>query len=79
MQLCVQCQPWILRWSKELEAFVVINAYIDDEKSLFHIYERLSAEYPDVLRMHYAFIEQQYIEYKSECEKVVMPPKKICL
>lgn len=50
---CEQCIPWIQRWNKELEAFTVMDTLMEEEKSLFHIYERLSAQYPDILQVHY--------------------------
>ena len=63
---CEQCQPWKTRWDKELEAFSLIDTFIRDGKSLFHMYERLSAEHPDVLQTHYKFIEEQHIEHKQK-------------
>ena len=63
---CEQCQPWKTWWDKELEAFSLIDTFIRDGKSLFHLYERLSAEHPDVLQTHYKFIEEQYIKHKQQ-------------
>ena len=44
--------------------------------SIFVIYERLRAEYPDILRLHHQAIENEYLKYKTECEKVSKPFKK---
>lgn len=61
---CSQCQVWIDRWNKELDAFSTIDDMMRSGKSLFHIWERLRAEHPDILRLHYASIEKQYIDYR---------------
>lgn len=63
---CPQCQIWIDCWNKELDAFSTIDTMMRNGKSLFHIWERLRAEHPDVLRLHHASIEKQFIEYKME-------------
>jgi hypothetical protein len=63
---CSQCMIWINRWNKEFEAFEAIDSMILEGKSLFHIYEYLRAENPDILRLHYSSIEKQYMEYKLE-------------
>ena len=52
---------------------------IRDGKSLLHIYERLSAEHPDVLQTHYKFIEEQYIEHKQKPPPPPPPPPKTCI
>jgi len=61
---CDQCKVWINRWDKELNAFVLIDTMMREEKNLFQIYEQLRAEYPDILRLHHLSIEKQYMEYK---------------
>jgi hypothetical protein len=61
---CSQCQIWIDRWNKELDAFVVVDTMMHDGKNLFQIYEWLRASQPDILRLHHAYIEKQYIEFK---------------
>ena len=62
---CAQCQPWIDRWNKELDAFATVDSMMRSGKNLFQIYERLRALNPDVLRLHHATIESQYIEFKD--------------
>jgi hypothetical protein len=62
---CSQCKIWIDRWSGELDAFTVVDAMMRDGKNLFQIYEWLRASQPNILRMHHAYIEGQYIEFKS--------------
>jgi hypothetical protein len=62
---CSQCQIWIGRWSKELDAFTLIDSMMRQGKTLFQIYERLRADNPDILRLHHATIEAQYIEFKT--------------
>ncbi len=71
---CSQCQIWIARWDKELEAFSVVDKLIRDGKNLFQIYERLRAEYPDILRLHHVSIEDQYINFRKKNEP--LPPLK---
>lgn len=63
---CPQCQIWISRWDKELEGFAIVDEMMRNRKSLFQIWERLRAEYPDILRFHHASIEQQFLEFKKE-------------
>jgi hypothetical protein len=36
-----------------------------DGRNLFHIYEFLRASQPDMLRIHHAYFEKQYIEFKT--------------
>jgi len=55
---------WINRWDKELNAFVLIDTMMREEKNLFQTCERLRAEHPDMLRLHHLSIEKQYMEYK---------------
>jgi len=62
--VCEQCQIWIRRWEKELECFSVVEKLINEGKSLFHIYERIRAEYPDQLRLYHITIEDQYFKSK---------------
>ena len=62
---CSQCQIWIDRWSRELDAFTVVDTMMRDKKNLFHIYEWLRASQPDFLRLHHTYIERQYIEFKT--------------
>lgn len=62
---CDQCLVWISRWDKELDAFAVVDAMMHDGKNLFCIYEWLRASQPDILRLHHAYIEKQYIEFKT--------------
>lgn len=62
---CEQCQVWIERWNRELEAFAMMDKMIEEGKSLFHLYEWFSCNYPDMLQTHYKFIEDQYIERKT--------------
>ena len=71
---CAQCLPWKNRWDKELEAFSIIDNFIQDGKCLFHICKWLSAEHPDILQGHYKFIEETYIESKMETHPP--PPTK---
>ena len=61
---CDQCQIWIERWSKELDTFTIIDKMMCDGKNLFHIWEWLRATQPDILRVHHAYIEKLYIEFK---------------
>jgi hypothetical protein len=68
---CNQCQIWIDRWNHEIEAFIVIEKLMTEGKSLFHIFERLRAEFPDVLRLYHQTIENQYINYKIQPVDVV--------
>lgn len=72
---CPQCQIWIDRWSKELDAFVTIDSMMCDGKSLFQIYERLRVEHPDILRLHHRSIEQHYFEHKTVEDKEREPKK----
>jgi hypothetical protein len=67
---CSQCQIWIDRWNKELDAFVVVDAMMHDGKNMFQIYERLRASQPDILRLHHANIKKQYIEFKYPDDNV---------
>ena len=55
----------IERWSKELDAFSTVDSMIREGKNLFQIYERLRALNPDVLRLHHATIEKEYMEFKA--------------
>jgi hypothetical protein len=61
---CSQCQIWIDQWSKELDAFTVVDVMMRDGKNLFQIYEWLRASQPDILRTHHAYIEGEYIVFK---------------
>jgi hypothetical protein len=62
---CSQCQIWIDRWNKELDAFAVVDAMMTNGKNLFEIYEWLRATHPNILRIHNVYIEKQYIEFKT--------------
>jgi hypothetical protein len=62
---CAQCQVWIDRWSKELDAFVVIDTMMSEGKNIFQIYEWLRASQPDILRIHHAYIEDLYLQFKQ--------------
>ena len=62
---CSQCEIWIERWNKELDAFATVDTMMRDNKTLFQIYERLRAQNPDVLRLHHATIEKEYIEFRN--------------
>ena len=62
---CSQCQLWIDRWAHELDAFATVDSMMREGKNLFQIYERLRALNPDVLRLHHATIEKEYIEFKD--------------
>jgi len=62
--VCEQCQIWIRRWEKELECFSVVEKLINEGKSLFQIYERIRAEYPDQLRLYHITIEDLYFKSK---------------
>jgi hypothetical protein len=74
---CPQCQIWISRWEKEIESFAVVDKMMRKGKSLFQIYERLRAEFPDTLRFYHTSIEDQYIEFKnSSGDHPAPPPKK---
>jgi hypothetical protein len=48
-----------------LDAFAVVDAMIRDGKNLFQIYKWLRASQPDILRTHHAYIEGQYVEFKT--------------
>ena len=63
---CKQCEPWIAKWSKELDAFTCVDTMMRDGRSLLRIHERLAAEYPDTLQIHADFIEKQCIECKMD-------------
>ena len=63
---CDQCQPWIARWSKEIDAFSCVDTMMREGKCLLQIYERLTAEYPYILQLHSDFFERQYFEYKYD-------------
>lgn len=73
---CPQCQIWITRWDRELDAFSMIDAMIQSGNSLFEIYERLRASAPEVLTLYHKTIESQYIvrRYGIECDSVDMDP-----
>jgi len=66
---CEQCKIWIARWAKELESFEVVDKLIHEGSSLFQIYERLRAEYPDTLRLYHTTIENQYFDFKRAKEE----------
>jgi hypothetical protein len=63
--VCSQCKIWVDRWNKELDTFAVVDTMMRDGKNLFQIYEWLRASQPDILRIHHAYFEKQYIEYKT--------------
>jgi len=63
---CSQCQTWIDRWSKELDAFIVILTMMREEnKDLFQTCERLRAQHPDILQLHHVTIEKQCSDCKN--------------
>lgn len=62
---CEQCQIWIDRWNKELEAFSEFDGLMREGKSLFQIYEWLRAAHPIILASHHGYFEDQYVEYKE--------------
>ena len=62
---CNQCKTWIDRWNGEQDSFAVVDAMTRKGKNLFQIYEWLRASQPDILRIHHAYIEKQYIEFKT--------------
>jgi len=57
---------WINHWNKELDAFVLIDTMMREEKTLFQMHEQLRAEHPDTLRIHHPSIEKQCVEYKCK-------------
>jgi len=73
---CEQCKIWIARWAKELESFEVVDKLIHEGSSLFQIYERLRAEFPDTLRLYHAAIETQYFDFKRANEEPSPTRKK---
>ena len=66
---CSQCEIWIERWNKELDAFATVDKMMRDNKTLFQIYERLRALNPDVLRLHHGTIEKEFIEFRNNTGK----------
>lgn len=66
---CEFCLPWLARWDKELSGFALFDNLKEEGKSLFVIYERLRAEYPDLLILHHQYFEKQYITHKIATAK----------
>ena len=67
---CDQCLPWIRKWQQELDGWTLVNEMIENGSSLFQIYDRLQAEFPDLLQ-HHKSIEQRYIEKQIENTEVI--------
>ena len=54
------------RWGCDIKGHLsFLTAENSIERNLFQIYEWLRASQPDILRMHHAYIEGQYIEFKT--------------
>ena len=62
---CRDCQKWVQKWSRELDAWVVIDEMFKEGRSLYSIYERLQCDYPEMLA-HYRKIEAKFIERAIE-------------
>jgi hypothetical protein len=43
---------------------LIIDSMTRNGKNLFQIYERLRAAHPDILRVHHAHIEKEYVKSK---------------
>lgn len=61
---CEYCLPWIARWEKEIDGFALFNKLKEENKPLFIIFERMRAEYTEVLATHHVYLEEKYIEHK---------------
>ena len=66
---CEFCLPWLARWDNELKGFALFDTLKEEGKSLFVIYERLRAEYPDLLILHHEYFEKLYIDHKITTTK----------
>jgi hypothetical protein len=76
---CSQCQVWIDRWSRELDAFAIVDTMMTNGKNIFQIYEWLRASQPEILKIHHVYIEERYIEFKTPadeqgCKKLAPSP-----
>ena len=63
---CTDCQVWIRRWEREDKGWDLIDSMMNDGRSLFSIYERLQAEYPDILVHNYRKIEDRFVQRSIE-------------
>ena len=45
---CTDCQVWIRCWEREEKGWNVIDSMMSDRRSLYSIYDRLQAEFPDM-------------------------------
>jgi hypothetical protein len=62
---CEYCLPWIAKWEKELDGFALFNKLKDQDKPLYIIYEKMSAEFSDLLLIHHEYLEELYLTHKS--------------
>ena len=62
---CADCQHWIEKWSRELDAWTLIDEMMKSGRSLYSIYERLQCDYPEML-MHCRKIESKFVERAIE-------------
>jgi len=63
----ITCQIWIKHQEKELNEFFVIDVMMpSEERNLYQIYERLRAECPNILQLHYSAFEDAHVKFKAE-------------
>ena len=62
---CGDCQKWVQKWSRELDAWALIDDMLKGGRSLYSVYERLNCDYPEML-MQYRKIESRFIELAIE-------------
>ena len=58
---CQDCLPWVRKWNRETEGWKLIDFMLNGGDSLYHIYERLQCDFPEMLQ-HYKSIERKFIE-----------------
>lgn len=57
---CHFCLPWIARWESEVNGFALLDTMLEEGRSLFYVYEKLRAEYTELLSTHSQYIVDEY-------------------
>lgn len=73
---CEFCLPWIAKWDREVNGFVLFQSLLNEDRSLFYIFERMRPDHHELLRMYENYLEETYINHKREQQPLSVPTKR---